>query len=76
MRYAYPCNLEPEEEEGFEGAFTVSFPDIPGALTCGYDRGEALENAEEVLELGPVDIQMFQLLQKDDESGHHGQGQG
>ena len=51
MRYAYPCNLEPEEEEGFEGAFTVSFPDIPGALTCGYDRGEALENAEEVLEL-------------------------
>ena len=26
--------------------------------------------------LGPVDIQMFQLLQKDDESGHHGQGQG
>ena len=51
MRYAYPCNLEPEEAEGFEDWFTVTFPDVPGALTCGYGLGEALENAEEVLEL-------------------------
>ena len=51
MRYAYPCNLEPEGEEGFEDWFTVTFPDVPGALTCGYGLGEALENAEEVLEL-------------------------
>lgn len=51
MQYAYPCTLEPEEEEGFERAFNVSFPDLPGALTCGNGLGEALENAEEVLEL-------------------------
>ena len=29
----------------------VTFPDVPGALTWGADIGEALENAEEVLEL-------------------------
>ena len=51
MRFAYPCNLEPEEEPGFQDAYNVSFPDVPGALTCGGDLGEALENAEEVLEL-------------------------
>lgn len=51
MQYAYPCVLEPEEEAGFEGWFNVSFPDLPGALTCALGRGAALENAEEVLEL-------------------------
>ena len=51
MQYAYPCVLEPEGEAGFEGWFNVSFPDLPGALTCALGRGEALENAEEVLEL-------------------------
>ena len=50
MRYAYPCDLEPEEDESSPG-FTVTFPDVPGALTCGSDLGEALESAEEALEL-------------------------
>ena len=45
MRYVYPCVLTPEEE----GGFFVSFPDIPGALTCGDDRVEALEMAEDAL---------------------------
>ena len=49
MRYAYPCLLEPEEEAGFEGVFNVSFPDVPGALTFGHGRAEALEMAEDVL---------------------------
>ena len=38
MRYAYPCVLTPEEG----GGFFVRFPDVPGALTCGDDRAEAL----------------------------------
>ncbi len=45
MRYAYPCVLNPEEE----GGFYVVFPDVPGALTCGDDRAEALEMAEDAL---------------------------
>ncbi len=49
MRYAYPCILEPEEAEGFEGVFNVSFPDVPGALTFGHGRAEALTMAEDAL---------------------------
>ena len=46
MRYAYPCVLTPEE--GGDG-FSVSFPDVPEALTCGDDRAEALAMAEDAL---------------------------
>ena len=49
MRYAYPCNLEPELEKGFEGVLNASFPDVPGALTCGKGRKEALVMAEDAL---------------------------
>ena len=45
MRYAYPCVLTPEEG----GGFFVRFPDVPGALTCGEDREEALVMAEDAL---------------------------
>ena len=45
MRYAYPCVLTPEEG----GGFFVCFPDVPGALTCGDDRAEALLMAEDAL---------------------------
>ena len=45
MRYAYPCILTPDEE----GWLTVSFPDVPEALTCGKTRAEALELAEDAL---------------------------
>ena len=45
MQYAYPCSLGPEEE----GGFYVSFPGVIGAHTCGDDRDEALEMAEDAL---------------------------
>lgn len=45
MRYTYPCLLTPEDE----GGFSVSFPDVPAALTCGDNRAEALERAEDAL---------------------------
>lgn len=45
MRYVYPCILAPEEG----GGFFATFPDVPGANTCGEDRAEALEMAEDAL---------------------------
>ncbi len=44
MRYAYPCALIFEED-----GVSVSFPDIPEALTCGNDRMDALEQATDAL---------------------------
>ena len=46
MFYVYPCVFENPEEGG---GFYVTFPDVPGALTGGNDRGEALEVAEDAL---------------------------
>ena len=45
MQNAYPCVLTPEEG----GGFSVSFPDVPKALTCGNDLTDALAMAEEAL---------------------------
>lgn len=45
MRYAYPCQITPHEDD----ELVVSFPDVPGALTSGYSRAEALESAAEAL---------------------------
>lgn len=45
MRYAYPCELTPEKN----GGYSVSFPNVPEALTCGDDRDEALAMAEDAL---------------------------
>ena len=44
MQYAYPCTLGSEED-----GFSVSFPDIPEALTCGIDRRDALTQAIDAL---------------------------
>ena len=45
MRYVYPCVLTPEKD----GGYSVSFPDVPEALTCGDDRDEALAMAGDAL---------------------------
>ena len=45
MQYEYPCVLTLERE----GGFSVSFPDVPEALTCGNSRTEALAMAEDAL---------------------------
>ena len=45
MHYTYPCILEPEDEDGF----SIFFPDLPEALTCGDDRPSALDMAEDAL---------------------------
>lgn len=45
MQFAYPCVLAPEAD----GGYSVYFPDVPEAITCGDDRAGALEMAEEAL---------------------------
>ncbi len=52
MRYAFPCSIvRDEEEERATGreAYSVTFPDIPEAITCGWSWKEALEMAEDCL---------------------------
>ena len=49
MKYAYPCLFEAEEDESYDGWYNVSFPDIPGALTCGRDWKTAMIMAEDCL---------------------------
>ncbi len=44
MHYAYPADVL-EEPDGV----TVSFPDVPGAITCGDTRAEALERGQDAL---------------------------
>jgi antitoxin HicB len=44
MRYAYPVDIL-EEADGV----TVTFPDVPEAITCGATRSEALARAEDAL---------------------------
>jgi antitoxin HicB len=45
MRYAYPYDLTPQPE----GGFTVTFPDVPEAITQGDTEEEAAEMAEDAL---------------------------
>jgi len=44
MRYAYPAELAASD-----GAVTITFPDVPGAISEGADRVEALERGAEAL---------------------------
>lgn len=55
----YPVILDDSENE--PGMYTVTFPDIDGAITEGYGRKEAGKKAEEVLTLFLEDIPIEQL---------------
>lgn len=45
MDFAYPALLTPETG----GGYTVTFPDLPDAITQGEDRGDALAMAADCL---------------------------
>ena len=45
-KYIYPAIFDFDED-----GITVTFPDLPGCITCGNNQEEALKNAKEVLEL-------------------------
>ncbi len=53
MRYAYPCDVVPDEEEarltGCE-AYNASFPDVHGAHTCGSTAEEMTDRLQDCLE--------------------------
>lgn len=44
MRYAYPYDLEVAQD-----GVTLTFPDVPGAITCGDTESEAVSRAEDAL---------------------------
>lgn len=44
MSLKYPMEIV---EDSAEGGFVVSFPDLPGCLTCGETLEEAVKNAED-----------------------------
>ncbi len=43
---AWPVNLEPAED----GGYVVNFPDLPNGWSQGEDKGNALRQAEDLLE--------------------------
>jgi antitoxin HicB len=45
MHYAYPYELSPQPE----GGFTITFPDVPAAITQGETEAEAAAMAEDAL---------------------------
>ncbi len=54
MKYAFPCeiarDLQEERETGRE-AYIITFPDVPEAITCGWSWNEALDMAQDVLDV-------------------------
>ena len=47
MRYAYPCDMTPDVEEGY--GFVVTFPDVPEAVTGADTWDESLFLAGDAL---------------------------
>ena len=45
-KYLYYALFEPEDE----GGYNITFPDLPGCITCGDDMSEALYMARDVLD--------------------------
>ena len=44
--YVFPAILTPDD-----GGYSVSFPDVPGAFTCGDNLADAISMAEDALSL-------------------------
>ena len=51
MKYVFPAVFIKEEK-----GFSVKFPDIEGCYTCGEAEQEAMENAQDVLNLMLYDL--------------------
>ena len=47
MKYAYPCDMTPDVEEGY--GFVVTFPDVPPAITGGDTWDESLFLADDAI---------------------------
>ncbi len=53
MKYVYPAIFTPADE----GGYNVAFPDFLGAVTYGLSLEDALEMAEDLLNLWLVDAE-------------------
>lgn len=53
MKYVYPAVFEPAEE----GGYNVNIPDIRGCRTCGDSLADAIEMAEDCIEMMLVDYE-------------------
>ncbi|MCQ2545505.1 MAG: type II toxin-antitoxin system HicB family antitoxin [Clostridia bacterium] len=51
MKYVYPAIFKKEKLKDGGMSYGVSFPDIPGCVTCGEDLSEAIAMAEDALAL-------------------------
>ena len=49
MKYVYTAIFNPDPSENNKNLISVSFPDLPGCLTCGDDLPDALEMAKDAL---------------------------
>lgn len=56
MRYKYKVVLTPVKDPGFEGYYTVTVPSLPGIVTQGKTKEEALRMAEEAIALHIEDM--------------------
>ncbi len=55
----YPAILDDSENE--KGHYTVTFPDVEGAITDGYGEGEAMAKGSEILGAFLYDLPKNQL---------------
>ena len=48
LKLPYPMEIVEDQEEG---GFTISFPDLPGCITCGETIEKAVDNGKEAKRL-------------------------
>lgn len=51
MKYKFKVALTPITDVGFEGQYMVTVPSLPGVVTQGKNKEEALKMAEEAISL-------------------------
>ena len=56
MKYKFKVVLTPIADPGFEGVYTATVPSLPGIITQGKNREEALKMAEEAISLHIEDM--------------------
>ena len=48
LKLPYPMEIVEDQEEG---GYTISFPDLPGCITCGETIEKAVDNGKEAKRL-------------------------
>lgn len=56
LKYKFKVILTPTQDPGFEGFYTVTVPSLPGIITQGKNKKEALDMAQEAISLHVEDM--------------------